>query len=87
MGDVVCFRSGEIIAKPKKPKARKKTVRLIEALYQRRHQIEDIAIIASNKMDYLPLFMCSASDVDRRILWTHFDDYMRDYSDVGFEDE
>jgi len=80
MGEVVDFSTGKPVKVGKIPR-RRDTVTLIESLYQRRHQIEDMVFITTNKVNWTPVIGNSCKDdLDRRILWTFMQDYMNLYS-------
>jgi hypothetical protein len=85
MGEVIDFDTG-LPVKVGRVKRRRDTINIIESLYQRRHQVEDIVFIATNKLNLLPIVGCSAKDIDRRILWTYLNDYMVSFSDTDFDD-
>jgi hypothetical protein len=83
MGEVVDFMTGEPV-KVGRIARRKDTVNIIESLYQRRHQIDDLIVIYNHKIDGQAGFgMACREDINRRILWTYFNDYMRDYSELS----
>lgn len=86
MGDVVCFKTGETIESyaPNFNMENVKTV--IESLYQRKEQIDCIIVMGLSSITADPVFLCAASEYERRLLWTYFLDYMRDLSEE-FEDD
>jgi hypothetical protein len=87
MGEVVDFNTGEVIKVGRVPK-RKDTANLIESLYQRRHQIGDVIIIYNDKLHgHIGFGMACKEDLDRRILYSFLEDYMRLYSDAGFSED
>ena len=55
MGEVVCFETGEPI-KGHNPIKRDDTVEIIEALYQRRFQIDSLIICATTQKGITPLW-------------------------------
>jgi len=86
MGDVHDFRTGEIIKLKRIPK-RCATRDLIESLYQRRHQIDDIILIYNDKVNGVASFgMSCKNDLDRRILASFFNEYVALYGEP-LEDE
>jgi len=87
MGDVHDFETGEIIKITRIPK-RSDTRELIEALYQRRHQIDDIIVIYNEKVTGVAGFgMACQDDLNRRILHSFFNDYMTIYGEDPPEQE
>lgn len=80
MGEVVCFETREILS-DHAPVDRGDTITVLESIYQRRHQFESVIVIGISKITDIPLFLCSADEYERRLLWTYFMDYMRDMSE------
>jgi hypothetical protein len=80
MGVVVDFITGKPVSSCEIPDSVDSTT-LIESLYQRRHQIEDIVFITTNKINWSPTIGNSClEDSHRRVLWTLLQDYMISYS-------
>lgn len=85
MGEVIDFHSGEPVKIGRIPK-RKSTQNLIESLYQRRHQIDDIIVIYNDKVCGTQGFGISCQDdINRRILHSFFNDYMASFADLDEE--
>jgi len=79
MGEVVCFETRQKIETPP-PQERGDTITVIESIHQRRHQLDGTIIIGISKISESPVFLCSADEYERRILWTFFMEYMHEFA-------
>lgn len=85
MGDVHDFQTGEKLETVRIPR-RSDTRELIESLYQRRHQIDDIIVIYNEKVTGIAGFgMACTDDLDRRILQSFFNEYVNLYAEEDGE--
>jgi alcohol dehydrogenase YqhD (iron-dependent ADH family) len=86
MGEVVCFETREILEKTPDIVENPNVETVIDSIYQRKNQIDCIVMIGLSSVTGSPVFLCAASEYERRLMWSYFMDYMRDLSNE-FEDE